>query len=225
MSTKIKELRLPIVITADGTKAVAGMRQFQTVGKRLDDTLGKFASRQVSSLGGMLMGYLGIDAALNGLRQLYDYANKIQGLSRNYSPVVSAAYGQRMVAEQKGNQAAGQAAAPLSLEREQLATRIASAQVQIPLAQFAEGFALTFDQYIASAKLSLAALVTGGQEGANLRAESNAQLLAAMGIQKGGMIDSVLSYGDTPTQDIPNPLQAQTLAELQAITRALRGNK
>jgi hypothetical protein len=225
MTTKVKELRLPIVITADGTKAVAGMRQFQTVGKRLNDTLGKYASSQVSDVGGMLMGYLGIDAAISGMRKLYEYADKIQGFSRNYSPAVSAAYGERRVAEHRGDKAAGLASSPLALEREQLATRMASAQVQTPLAQFSEGLALTVDQYIAAMKLSLAALVTGGQEGANLRAESNEQLLAALGIQKGGVIDSALSFGDTPAQDIPNAMQAQTLAELQAITRALRGNK
>ena len=227
MSTKIKELRLPIVITADGTKAVAGMRQFQTVGKRLDDTLGKFASRQLSSVGGMLMGYLGVDAALNGMRQLYAYADKIQGLSRSYSPAVSAAYGQRKVAEHKGNQAAGLAAAPLAVEREQIATRVASAQVQKPLAIAAESFALTWDKLVAAAKLNMAGIVTGGDEGARLAMEGTTLGRSAFGLENDTGIGAMLRKIDVMTTGIDpeNSVPAQQLAELRGISSALRGNK
>ena len=229
MSTKIKELRLPIVITANGTKAVAGMRQFQTVGKRLDDTLGKFASRQLSSVGGMLMGYLGIDAALSGLRQLYDYANKIQGLSRSYSPVVAAAYGQTKVAEQQQKKRMGQQGAPIGVEREKLAAYVATSLDTTGSVSLAQSAALLAEQTAALGKFQMAGFANhmAGTSGA----EQSARAIG-MGAEIVGLTDPTSTMSKVADfaaanadRNTGSSFASDTLFVLRMIADLLRGQR
>lgn len=184
-SSVTREIRLPIVISANGAKAVAGLKQFQSVGQQLDRTLGKWSGAQLSGVSGILAGYLGIDAAIDGMKKIYAEADRLQGLARVYSPAVAQAYGQRMVAEHQADKAAATQIAPLAVEREQVATRMAQPDVANKLAEASAAFGLNMDQIWAGVKLKAAGAMTmfsDYEKGRALVSEGEALGVSAVGM-------------------------------------------
>jgi len=94
-----KEIKIPIVITADGAKAVAGLQAFKTQANKIDGMFSRWGQTQISSVGGMLFGFLGIASAINGIRQLYAESKKLSELAGTYAPEVIRAQAETTTAQ------------------------------------------------------------------------------------------------------------------------------
>ena len=141
-----KEIKIPIVITADGAKAVAGLQAFKTQANKIDGMFSRWGKTQISSVGGMLFGFLGIASAINGIRELYAESKKLSELAGTYAPEVVRAQAETQVAQFKKDIEVAKAITPTETRRANLATEdlqktgtnkenlISSAGLQIDLA-------------------------------------------------------------------------------------------
>ena len=141
-----KEIKIPIVITADGAKAVAGLQAFKTQANKIDGMFSRWGQTQISSVGGMLFGFLGIASAINGIRQLYAESKKLSELAGTYAPEVIRAQAETQVAEIQKNIEVAKAITPVETRRANIETEdlqkmgtakeslISSAGLQIDLA-------------------------------------------------------------------------------------------
>ena len=141
-----KEIKIPIVITADGARAVAGLQAFKTQANKIDGMFSRWGKTQISSVGGMLFGFLGIASAINGIRELYAESKKLSELAGTYAPEVVRAQAETQVAQIKKDIEVAKAITPTETQRANLATEdlqkmgtnkeslISSAGLQIDLA-------------------------------------------------------------------------------------------
>lgn len=218
------DIKLPIVITANGSQAVAGLRAVGRETKKIESSAGRWGSSQLSAVGGMLSGYFGIGAAIQGLQELYQYANKIQGLSRQWSPEVAEAHGARLIAEQKRDQAVGIAVAPVAVEREKLATQMADPSMAIGGALLTEELALSWDRFTASLSLGVSAATAGTTaDSVSLLKDMNRNMLGIFGVSN----ESADAFGASlaaSSDFIFGPSEMGTAEEAWAAPSALEAN-
>lgn len=117
-----KEIKIPIVITADGARAVAGLQAFKTQANKIDGMFSRWGNTQLSSVGGMLFGFLGIASAINGIRQLYAESKKLSELAGTYAPEVVRAQAQTQVAQIQKDIEIAKAIMPVETRRANLQT-------------------------------------------------------------------------------------------------------
>ena len=117
-----KEIKIPIVITADGARAVAGLQAFKTQANKIDGMFSRWGKTQISSVGGMLFGFLGIASAINGIRELYAESKKLSELAGTYAPEVVRAQAETQVAQIKKDIEVAKAITPTETRRANLAT-------------------------------------------------------------------------------------------------------
>lgn len=111
---------MPLVITSDTRAAWGGLKKAQGELQGMHRQLSSWGSGQIGQLGGMLGAYFGIDAALNGLRQIKAEADRLQGLARTWSPQVAQAGANADIAEMDRDRAQGLAVADIAARRENL---------------------------------------------------------------------------------------------------------
>jgi len=117
-----KEIKIPIVITADGAKAVAGLQAFKTQANKIDGMFSRWGKTQISSVGGMLFGFLGIASAINGIRELYAESKKLSELAGTYAPEVVRAQAETTIAQIQKDIEVAKAITPTETQRANLAT-------------------------------------------------------------------------------------------------------
>jgi len=83
---KVAEIRLPLTIVADGTKAVAQLEKFKGQAGSINQKMKNFFRGESSGAVGMLSGYFGIQSAISGLKELYAMGQRVNKLSETYSP-------------------------------------------------------------------------------------------------------------------------------------------
>jgi len=81
-----KGIKLPVVITADGTQAQAGFTKLRNSMQGLERGFGKYLSRQASALTGMVTGFFTIDALFSGIQQLIAHGQEVNKRISQYSP-------------------------------------------------------------------------------------------------------------------------------------------
>ena len=81
-----KGIKLPVVITADGTQAQAGFAKLRNSMQGLERGFGKYLSRQASALTGMVAGFFTIDALFSGIQKLIAHGDEVNKRISQFSP-------------------------------------------------------------------------------------------------------------------------------------------
>ena len=113
---KVAEIRLPLTIVADGTKAVAQLEKFKGQAGSISQKLRGFFQGEASGAVGMLSGYFGIQGAINGLKELYAMGQRVNKLAETYSPDAAKAGAQRDIAQIQNDQIVAKQNAPMAVE-------------------------------------------------------------------------------------------------------------
>ena len=113
---KVAEIRLPLTIVADGTKAVAQLEKFKGQAGSISQKLRGYFQGEASGAVGMLSGYFGIQGAISGLKELYAMGQRVNKLSETYSPDAARAGAQRDIAQVKNEQILAEHNAPNAVE-------------------------------------------------------------------------------------------------------------
>jgi len=113
---KVAEIRLPLTIVADGTKAVAQLEKFKGQAGSISQKLRGYFQGEASGAVGMLSGYFGIQGAIAGLKELYAMGQRVNKLAETYSPDAAKAGAQRDVAQLQNDQTLAKQNAPNAVE-------------------------------------------------------------------------------------------------------------
>ena len=116
------EIRLPLTIVADGTKAVAQLEKFKGQAGSISQKLRSFFQGEASGAVGMLSGYFGIQGAISGLKELYAMGQRVNKLSETYSPDAAKAGAQRDIAQLQNDRTLAVQNAPNAVEDANRAT-------------------------------------------------------------------------------------------------------
>jgi hypothetical protein len=119
---KVAEIRLPLTIVADGTKAVAQLEKFKGQAGSISQKLRGYFQGEASGAVGMLSGYFGIQGAINGLKELYAMGQRVNKLSETYSPDAARAGAQRDIAQVKNDQIVAAQNTPNAVEAANIQT-------------------------------------------------------------------------------------------------------
>lgn len=114
------EIRLPLVITSDASRAMNGLRQARQQLNSIGSGLRQWGGGQLGAIGGMLSGYLGISGAIEGLRALHTEADRLKALATTWSPHAAQAKAQTQIAEMRRDITIGQALGPEASSGEEL---------------------------------------------------------------------------------------------------------
>jgi hypothetical protein len=119
---KVAEIRLPLTIVADGTKAVAQLEKFKGQAGSISQKLRGYFQGEASGAVGMLSGYFGIQGAINGLKELYAMGQRVNKLSETYQPDAAKAGAQRDIAQLQNDRTLAKQNAPNAVEDANRAT-------------------------------------------------------------------------------------------------------
>lgn len=145
MPTLATEIRLPLTITADGSKAVASLQKFRGQANSIESKISSYFKAEASGLGGMLASYFGINAALDGMKQLYEFSKKVSDIAGTYSAPVSRAQGGIAGAQVQSDIRTAKSVEMLEMERAGLAIEDLNKKAST-LAMFASAFGLQIEQ-------------------------------------------------------------------------------
>lgn len=250
MPTLATEIRLPLTITADGSKAVASLQKFRGQANSIESKISSYFKAEASGLGGMLASYFGINAALDGMKQLYEFSKKVSDIAGTYSAPVSRAQGGIAGAQVQSDIRTGKSVEMTEMERAALAIEDLNKKSST-LAMFASAFGLQIEQLWSLIKndFSIAInILTGDWSAAleNLRtiykrvSEAFSLFLPDWledWLQKGGVLgeksDSQygsvalggLSENDRIALETNDPMKAETTEVLRQIARNTRGQR
>jgi hypothetical protein len=119
---KVAEIRLPLTIVADGTKAVAQLEKFKGQAGSISKKLGGYFKGESSGVVGMLSGYFGIQSAISGLKELYAIGQRVNKLAETYSPDAARAGAQRDIAQLQNDQIVAKQNSPLAVQTANIET-------------------------------------------------------------------------------------------------------
>jgi hypothetical protein len=86
-----KGIKLPVIITADGTQAQAGFTKLRNSMQGLERGFGKYLSRQAGAITGMIGGFFTLDALFSGIQRLIAHGEEVNKRISQYSPEAIAA--------------------------------------------------------------------------------------------------------------------------------------
>jgi len=132
-----KGIKLPVVITADGTQAQAGFAKLRNSMQGLERGFGKYLSRQASALTGMVTGFFTVDSLFSGIQKLLAHGAEVNKRIAQFSPEAVRAQSQLEAAQLRQDVAMAQVLGP------DIAARAGAAQVALPETGAAEAFAAT----------------------------------------------------------------------------------
>ena len=92
-------IKLPVVITADGTQAQAGFAKLRSSMQGLERGFGRYLTRQASSLTGMVSGFFTVDALFSGIQKLLAHGAEVNERIAQFSPEVIKAQAELDVAK------------------------------------------------------------------------------------------------------------------------------
>ncbi|NDG64181.1 MAG: hypothetical protein EBY29_12075 [Planctomycetes bacterium] len=119
---KVAEIRLPLTIVADGTKAVAQLEKFKGQAGSISQKLRGYFQGEASGAVGMLSSYFGIQGAISGLKELYAMGQRVNKLSETYQPDAAKAGAQRDIAQLQNDRRLAKQTAPNAVEDANRAT-------------------------------------------------------------------------------------------------------
>lgn len=119
---KVAEIRLPLTIVADGTKAVAQLEKFKGQAGSINQKMKNFFRGESSGAVGMLSGYFGIQGAISGLKELYAMGQRVNKLAETYSPDAARAGAQREIAQLQNDQIVAKNNSPLAVQTANIET-------------------------------------------------------------------------------------------------------
>lgn len=129
---KVAEIRLPLTIVADGTKAVAQLEKFKGQAGSISQKLRGFFQGESSSALGMLSGFFGIQAAIGGLKELYAMGQRVNKLAETYSPDAARAGAQRDIAQLQNDQLVAKQTSPLAVQTANIQTEDLKSKTNAP---------------------------------------------------------------------------------------------
>ena len=250
MPTIAAEVRLPLIITADGSKAVAQLDKFKGQARSIDSQISGYFKGEAAAVGGMLSAYFGIQSAIDGLKELYAYSKKISEIAGTYSQPVAQAQAQTSIAQIQADQRVAAAVMPNEVQRAQVNTSSLQ-QSGTGFEQLASSFGLVVDQYLKTARTSISAIMdvfSGDMEAASAKfgisassfADTWSSLLpdfvenflysfapSSADISAASVSASTAGFSKQDQQAIAanDPTKAESLAALQAIARNTRGQR
>jgi len=130
-------IKLPVIITADGTQAQAGFSKLRTSMQGLERGFGRYLTRQASSLTGMVSGFFTVDALFSGIQKLLAHGAEVNERIAQFSPEAVAAQARLEGAQLRQDVAMAQVLGP------DIAARAEAAQVALPETGAADVFAAT----------------------------------------------------------------------------------
>jgi len=139
------EIRLPITIVADGQKATAQLEKFRGQAGSISSKMRGYFKSEAAGAVGLLTGYFGIQQALNGLKQFYDYSKKVSEIAGTYSGTVAMAQAGVATSQIAADQRTAAAVAPTEVQRANLEKKGLD-EGTTKIAEFASGFGLQFEQ-------------------------------------------------------------------------------
>lgn len=245
MANTANEIRLPITIVSDGSKAVAQLEKFKNQAGSIGQKMRTMFKGEAAGVGGMLAGYFGINSALSGLRAIYDYSKKLSETAAMFSAPVAMAQAGAQTEKIKEDQRIAKAISPTEVQRANLAGQ-QSAESTTHLAEYASAFGLQFEQLSAIVHKGISgtiAALTGDMDGyletvkktSALAADAFSLFLPQFAedfLNRGGMasffestpIPQMQTVSDTAAGVAPSQaVGAAMLAELQAINKNSRG--
>jgi hypothetical protein len=155
---KVAEIRLPLTIVADGTKAVAQLEKFKGQAGSISQKLKGFFAGEAAGAVGMLSGYFGIQSAISGLKELYAMGQRVNKLSETYSPDAAKAGAQRDIAQLQNEIKIGQLGAPNAVKSANIETQDLQNATHA-MEGLASAFSLSITNIISAAKNSLNSVV------------------------------------------------------------------
>jgi uncharacterized ParB-like nuclease family protein len=161
---KVAEIRLPLTIVADGTKAVAQLEKFKGQAGSISQKLKGFFAGEAAGAVGMLSGYFGIQGAISGLKELYAMGQRVNKLSETYSPEAVKASAQRDIAQLLNDMKISELGAPNAVKSANIETSDLQNATHA-MEGLASAFSLSITNIISSAKNSLNSVVelAGGE--------------------------------------------------------------
>jgi hypothetical protein len=146
--TTAKPLKLPVIIETNGTQARAGLRSLGGQLNAMDRMLGGHLRDQASMVTGSIAGLFSIQAALDGLKALIAYGQKVQTYAQTWDPKTIEAKAQTDVAQMQYEQRVAATVSPISQQVE------IQKQAQLARRDF------TFEAYAASMNLQVERIKT-----------------------------------------------------------------
>ena len=241
---KANEIRLPITIVADGQKATAQLEKFRGQAGSISSKMRGYFKSEVAGAAGLLTGYFGIQQALNGLKQFYDYSKKVSEIAGTYSGTVAMAQAGVATSQIAADQRTATAVAPTEVQRANLEKKGLD-EGTTKIAEFASGFGLQFEQIFEGYKRASSAVIsimTGDfSTASNMIRENISGLSDTLGVI---LPESLEKFFYNYSPDISDRLNAPTvsaavtggiapdkataaamLAELQAMNAAMRAQR
>jgi len=129
---KVAEIRLPLTIVADGTKAVAQLEKFKGQAGSISQKLRGYFQGEASGAVGMLSGFFGIQAAIGGLKELYAMGQRVNKLAETYSPDAAKAGAQREIAQLQNDQLVAKQTSPLAVQTANIQTEDLKSKTNAP---------------------------------------------------------------------------------------------
>ena len=182
---KVAEIRLPLTIVADGTKAVAQLEKFKGQAGSISQKLRGYFKGEASGAVGMLSGYFGIQGAISGLKELYAMGQRVNKLSEDFTPEAAKAAAQRDIAQLQNDIKVGQLGAPNAVKSANIETSDLQNATHA-MEGLVSAFSLSITNLISSAKNSLNGVV-------ELASGQTSQAASSFSTSFGRMIDSGMS--------------------------------
>jgi hypothetical protein len=238
------EIRLPITIVADGQKATAQLEKFRGQAGSISSKMRGYFKSEAAGAAGLLTGYFGIQQALNGLKQFYEYSKKVSEIAGTYSGTVAMAQAGVATSQIGADQREAAAVAPTEIQRASEQKKYLD-EGTTKIAEYASAFGLQFEQifsYIGRMTSQTISAYTGDSAGAEkMRTENISSVADILDMYLPEKIEKFLYSFSPDMSDRLNapPVSAAVtggiapdkataaamLAELQAMNAAMRAQR
>ncbi|CAB4189582.1 hypothetical protein UFOVP1205_7 [uncultured Caudovirales phage] len=238
------EIRLPITIVADGQKATAQLEKFRGQAGSISSKMRGYFKSEAAGAAGLLTGYFGIQQALNGLKQFYEYSKKVSEIAGTYSGSVAMAQAGVATSQIAADQRTATAVAPTEIQRASEQKKYLD-EGTTKIAEYASAFGLQFEHifaYIGRMTSQTISAYTGDSAGAEkMRTENISSVADILDMYLPEKIEKFLYSFSPDMSDRLNapPVSAAVtggiapdkatgaamLAELQAMNAAMRAQR
>jgi len=156
-------IKLPVVITADGTQAQAGFAKLRNSMQGLERGFGRYLSTQAGAITGMVAGFFTVEALFSGIQKLIAHGEEVNKRISQFSPEAIGAQARLQGAQTRQDVATSGLLGP------QIAAVTARKQAALPaqgvIDMVASNVASDAQDYFTVFKEEVARLITGGVVG------------------------------------------------------------
>lgn len=156
-------IKLPVVITADGTQAQAGFAKLRNSMQGLERGFGRYLSTQAGAITGMVAGFFTVEALFSGIQKLIAHGEEVNKRISQFSPEAVGAEARLQAAQIRQDVATAGVLGP------QIAADTAGQQAALPatgvIDMSASNVVSQAKDYYTVFKEEVARLITGGVVG------------------------------------------------------------